>query len=417
MDKQQIVIKSSKSSPRLEYVLDFIFNHFFDCTYQLINDSDIRPAHISYGQLEECLQVHQSEYLFGLQVLPKEEDIAFKSSNFDLFAYVFFHLSRAEEYNYTSRDEFGRFLSKDSGTRENLSKPMVDILLLDLAAKLKSEFGIDIKRKENFRLIHTVDVDQIFAYKHKNLKRSVGGFVSNIMNADLARLKDRQTSIAKGNDPYDSFDILERGAEGVEAHYFVLVGDYNQVDNALKIEKEDIKNKISELTQMAEVGIHPSVESNKNIEKLKSEIGRLENVLGTKIKNARQHYLCINFPVTYRSLINHGIDHDFSLGFHDHIGFRAGTTNSFYWFDLEKNEATTLLIHPLIAMDVSLKKYMKLGPNEALISARKLIDACREVQGPFCLLWHNSSFYKEEGWEGWEETYWGIINYCKELNA
>lgn len=417
VDKQQIVIKSSNRSPRLEYVLDFIFNHFFDCGYQIALNSDDQPIHIIYGQAVDGISIYQSGYLFGEELMPNRAHLDFNEPNFDLFAFVFFQLSRAEEYNYTSQDQFGRFPSTATKFTENLSKPIVDILLLDLADKLKAKYHIDLKRKEKFRLIHTVDVDQIFAYKGKNLKRSLGGLVSNVLKADLARLKDRKKSMMEGSDPYDSFGILQKGAEGAEAHYFILVGDYNQVDNALELEKEDVKSKIFELTQMAEVGIHPSVESNKNIEKLRSEIDRLENVLSAKIKSARQHYLCINFPKTYRSLIDHGIENDFSLGFHDHVGFRAGTTNSYCWFDLENNLATDLLIHPLIAMDVSLKKYMALSPSDALDAVKKLIDACKSVQGPFCLLWHNSSFYKEEGWEGWEETYWGIVNYCKELNA
>ena len=417
VDKQQIVIKSSKSSPRLEYVLDFIFHQFFNASYQIIQDSDTKEAQLNYTQSQQGLTIYQSDYLFGNQILPEAEDINPDSENFDLFAFVFFQLTRAEEYQYNSEDKFGRFPSTASRIKENLSKPTIDILLLDLAEKINRRFGILVKRKEKFRLIHTVDVDQFYAYKHKNLKRSVGGLVSNVLNADLDRLKDRSKSLAKGVDPYDSFDLLQKGAEGAEAHYFILVGNYNQLDNALEIEKEEIQAKLNELSKTAELGIHPSLESNKNTDLLSKEINRLEQVISDRPRNSRQHFLSLDFPNTYRALIDNGIKHDYSLGYHDRPGFRAGTTNPFYWFDLEKNESTDLMIHPLLVMDVSLKKYMQLDADEALESTKKLIDSCKDFQGPFCLLWHNSSFYSKEGWGGWEETYWGIVNYCKQLSA
>ena len=140
-------------------------------------------------------------------------------------------------------------------------------------------------------------------------------------------------------------------------------------------------------------------------------------MLNKKILHARQHFLKLNFPETYRNLIDQGIQHDHSLGYHDAIGFRAGTSNPFYWFDLDKNQATELMIHPLLAMDVTLKKYLKLQSDQAITEVKKLIDQCKEVDAPFSLLWHNSSFYEAEGWGSWKEVYVEIVKYCRELSA
>lgn len=414
MDIKEIVIKSEQTSPRLDYILNFVFQHFFSFQYKVVNDG---ACHLSYcpDSSVDSLDINCSDYLFGNEIMPDDKNIDTESIHFDLFAYLFFQLSRAEEYDYLSDDNFGRFPGHATSIVKNFSEPSVDLLLLQLADQLNEKFGLQLKRKEQFRLIHTVDVDQMFAYQHKNLKRKLGGFASDVLHGDLERLKDRSKSSSDGADPYDSFNILQRGAENAESHYFILVGNYNAIDNALEIEKSAIQTKILELAKTSSIGIHPSVLSNSKSEFLKEEISRLEKVVSNKVKSSRQHFLCLEFPNTYQSLIEQEVEEDFSMGFHDQPGFRAGTTNSFYWFDLEKNEPTKLLIHPLITMDVSLKKYLKLDPDQALFQTKKLIDQCKKVNGPFCLLWHNSSFYEAEGWDGWKECYQGIINYCKEL--
>lgn len=413
---KQIVIKSEQTSPRLDYVLDFIFQQFFSCGYEIVDDGD---CHIHYGNSssDEAIIIKSSDYLFRLELLPEDHILDPSHSDFDLFAYIFYQLSRAEEYNYLSDDNFGRFPGRATSIVRNFSEPTIDIFLLQLAVQISNKAGIQLSRAEQFRLIHTVDVDQMFAYKHKNLKRKLGGLVSNIFNGDIDRIKDRTQAVSSDKDPYDSFDLLKNGAGQSESHYFILVGNYNAIDNALEIEKPSIQSKIIELAKQSSIGIHPSVSSNSESELLQKERGRLESVLSSDIKNSRQHFLCLEFPNTYQKLIEQGIEKDYSMGFHDQPGFRAGTTNSFYWFDLEKNQATNLMIHPLTTMDVSLKKYLKLDPTQALMQTKKLIDQCKKVNGPFCLLWHNSSFYAAEGWEGWKECYEGIVNYCKELKS
>ena len=418
VNKHKIVIKSHNSSPRLEYTLDFIFNHFFDNGYKLIlNDED--KIHMDYAGIDnqDLIGINQSDYLFSDQILPPKNAIELASPDFDLFAFVFYQLSRAEEYNHVSKDSFGRFESSEANIKENFTKPIVDILLLELAKSIKDKFAIELIRRERFRLIHTVDVDQIFAYKHKNLKRSLGGTVSNVLKGKLDRLMDRSKTLMDGKDPYDSFEILKQGAKNAESHYFILVGNYDEIDNALEIEKPAITSKILELGKEATIGIHPSVKSNQNNDLLKQEINRLESIISTSVNHSRQHFLHLKFPETYRNLLEQAIKNDYSLAYHDRPGFRAGTTNSFYWFDLGKNHTTDLLLHPLIVMDVSMKKYQNLTSNEAKDLTKSLIDECKKVNGPFSLLWHNSSFYEEEGWAGWKETYVDITNYCQELTA
>ncbi|NJN34523.1 MAG: hypothetical protein HC817_09980 [Saprospiraceae bacterium] len=86
----------------------------------------------------------------------------------------------------------------------------------------------------------------------------------------------------------------------------------------------------------------------------------------------------LNLPETYRTLLENGIEADFSMGYADDIGFRAGIATSFFWFDLGRNEPTALKIFPFAVMDVTLKEYLKLSPDEAIETVRSIIAATKK---------------------------------------
>jgi len=416
----KINIITSNSTPRLVYTLDFIFNQFFDCGYQISAESHPDLVNISYENghnNEDFPSLNASSYLFETHILPAPETINPDSPSFDLFGFVFYFLSRAEEYQFHSQDSFNRFTSSDAHFGHDVAMPLVDIHLLTFAEKLHEKFNIKLLRNAVFKLIHTVDIDQFYAFKNKSLKRTVGGLVSSTLKANISDLKDRKKSLSEGIDPYDTFNFLQEHSAEVESHYFVLVGSYDKIDNALDINQKEIKEQLKELAENANIGLHPSIKSGESFSVLQSEKEKIEQVMSSNIRESRQHFLKLNFPKTFNDLLEVGIKKDHSLGYHDAIGFRAGTSNPFYWFDLSKNKATELMVQPLVVMDVTLKKYLNLQPEEAIKQVKKVIDQCREVQAPFSLLWHNSSFYEQEGWAGWKEVYLAIINYCRELSA
>lgn len=420
MLNRKIYIKSTSDSPRLDYILDFIFKQFFDCGYELARHFDEKTSIINYSQRsqnDKSIWIKDSAYLSGEAILPKPESIDPDLDSFDLFAFVFYFLSRAEEYNFEGEDPFGRFSSADATFGQLVGQPMIDIHLLKLADQINDRFNIQLNRKSSFKLIHTVDIDQFYAFKNKSLKRTVGGLVSSALKANITDLKHRTKSLTAGKDPYDTFDFLQEHSENSDAYYFVLVGSYDKIDNALNIDQEEIKNQLLKLSQTAHIGIHPSIKSNESLDLLTGEKMKLESILSNSVTQSRQHFLKLHFPSTYHDLLSLNIEIDHSMGYHDAIGFRAGTSNAYYWFDLSKNQATDLLIQPLLAMDVTLKKYLKLDPKAAIDMTKDLIDQCKKVDAPFSLLWHNSSFYNREGWQGWKEVYLAIINYCQELST
>ncbi len=122
------------------------------------------------------------------------------------------------------------------------------------------------------------------------------------------------------------------------------------------------------------------------------------------IKISRQHYLKLEFPTTYQRLLQIGIEADYTMGYAEQVGFRASIATPFFWFDLSKNEATRLRVFPFQVMDITLKNYLQLQPEEAIALTRELFEATKSVNGHFISLWHNNSLCEQEGWQGWRKV-------------
>ena len=161
------------------------------------------------------------------------------------------------------------------------------------------------------------------------------------------------------------------------------------------------------------VGIHPSYWANEKQKRLISEKNRLEKIIEKPVVRSRQHFLKLRFPETYRQLLAARIEEDWSLGYADDTGFRASVATPFYWFDVEKNEKTTLKVHSFQAMDVTLKNYLHLSPTEAVAHVRALSDATRTVGGTFSTLWHNDNLSDEGDWKGWRDVYEAVLDSTK----
>ena len=91
----------------------------------------------------------------------------------------------------------------------------------------------------------------------------------------------------------------------------------------------------------------------------------LEHVSGQGIHASRQHYIRMKIPQTYRQLQKQGITEDYSMGYGSHLGFRAGTGNSFSWYDVANETISPLRIYPFCFMDTTAHYETKLSAAEA----------------------------------------------------
>jgi hypothetical protein len=346
--------------------------------------------------------------------------------NFDLFARIFYLVSRYEEYNCSPSllDAYQRFGSTLSVASKLgfLQQPLVNQYVITLSKHLKNLFP-NIKTKfPTYKFQPTFDIDMAWLYKNKGILRNSGGFLKDILKGKLNTIKNR-AKILRGSldDPYYTFEAIKNMHQsyGLNPVVFWLLGDLAKYDKSINWRVPEFQALIQSFAQDFRVGIHPSYRSNQSPSILKMEVERLEEILnlknigenaqntegGQKPIPSRQHFLKLRFPETYRRLLAIGIREDWTMGYADETGFRANIATPFPWFDLEHNEETGLIIHPFQAMDVTLNNYLKLTPEAALERLQSLIETTKSVGGTFTTLWHNDNLAEMNGWKGWRVVY------------
>ena len=160
------------------------------------------------------------------------------------------------------------------------------------------------------------------------------------------------------------------------------------------------------------LGIHPSYTTFLDEEQISFEKEKLEEWVND-IDSGRQHFLKVRYPETYQFYLQAGIVTDYSACFYDMAGFPMGMTRSFHWFDLRKNEKTELRIQPTQIMDVSLKNYLALPPEEAIDEMDYILSQVQQYGGELCVLLHNEALSDSGEWKGWKEP---ILNWVQKVN-
>jgi hypothetical protein len=117
----------------------------------------------------------------------------------------------------------------------------------------------------------------------------------------------------------------------------------------------------------------------------------------------------MSMPETYRHLIDCDITDDFTMGYAQDIGFRAGICTSFLFYDLGAEQTTGLRIHPFAVMDATLRNYLLLQSDEVMARVLPLIHETKANGGTFMTLWHNESLSEKAPWNGWSMLYEQIV--------
>lgn len=428
-----LLIYVDEITERLTYTLDFICKDR-GILYSLTNDWKYFDM---YDQLKfvyseksdhSFLQLIPSTLLFDEAIFPYavgkkrffNEEVLTLNRIADPLASIFYILSRYEEYNTKQRDQHDRFEAKNSVLYKNkwLNKVMCDRWAEDFIAFLEERLLHKLpKQKIGTRIIPSFDIDNTFAFQWKEGIRRLLGSLKDRLNKDFLRIEARkafETGVNK--DPYDTFDIIKSlKNQGFDVQVFWLLGEYSKFDKNISPNDGRHQALIREMSKYAKVGLHPSYKSNMSFHLLKNELELLQKILGQDIRSSRQHFLKLTLPSTYRGLIALGFTDDYSMGFADEIGFRAGTSRPFRFFDLMQNITTDFWIHPFAYMDGTLNQYMKLSPQKAKQEINCLFQEVKNYGGDFIFLWHNETISEFGIWEGWKTVFEYTLNLRNEI--
>ena len=318
--------------------------------------------------------------------------------------------TKEEEYNPAILDKHRRFpyyLSKNKNVLEQE------------VSKFLIENGFKTKYPENkkFAVCLTHDVDALYISKRVAVIKTLSLLKRYKFKKALNTFKIVFGRINKKWNPLRNFEkIME-----LEQKYNAKSTFYFLANNRGKFHPNyNIKDLQAELKSISkngwEVGLHGSYDAYDNLDQIRKEKDRLEQILGKEIVGYRNHYLRFKTPDTWELLSKAGFKYDTTFGYAGMVGFRNGMCHPFKPFNLNTNKEINVLEIPLTIMDGTLFDYMKLDMEGAWKIVKLLIDITEENNGVITILWHNR-FFDDLFNQDKREFYERILDYCSKKNA
>ena len=336
---------------------------------------------------------------------------------YDIFAASFYLLSRYEEYLPHVKDEYGRFLASESLALKNkfLHQPVIDIWAYKFKAILQAQFPDYNFPQKQYSIQPVIDVPMAYYFKQKGVMRTIGGTFNDLLELKIRRLFQRYLTIfGFRRDPYDTFKWIINKQKQTKTKFivFFLIGDYSTFDKNINVNKKRFISLIKSVSDYCKVGLKASFFALEDINILKKEKLKIESITNYELEASRHSFSKLNIPESYRNLVELEVKQDFTMGYINHTGFRAGTCTPFQFYDLDYEVQTPLQINSFHCIDYAfLKKHSLLDKRQEL---EQLIYEVKKVNGTFTPIFHNYTFGDEDRWKGFKKLFTLILDSAHE---
>lgn len=413
-----ILIYSKILTERLVYTCRFVFEHVLNCQYEITTELNVFQksplTKINYSDvfIENSFQIMPHALLFETGVDPLYSlagelkngrtyfhlNAANCSLGHDLFASVFYFISRYQEWQPFQADKHGRF-ELAASIQYKLGchlDPLVDMWIEELKEKLQIFDRSILFPHKKFRYISTIDVDNLYAYRSKGALRTLGAIAKDLVTGKFNNLQ-RRLGVLSGRlpDPFDVYTQVNGLAKstGVPLIYFFLQRSNTKYDRTVNPNSEVFALVFNELMKSkVPFGLHPSYDSATNKDLMKKEFDQMRERSPASAILSRQHYLRFYISSTPQQLIENGVQMDFSMGFASGAGYRAATFTPFNYYDLSTERPTDLLMVPFVAMDGSYFVYSQTTAQQAEKELFTLAESARNLNGLFVTVFHERTF-------------------------
>ncbi|MCC4212525.1 polysaccharide deacetylase family protein [Leeuwenhoekiella parthenopeia] len=368
-----LLVYTHKITPRLRYTFKHICTYILGIPVKFTSAVDEFIVHdslkLSYTNkpLGKELFIKSQEVLFEQGIADIEIKVqAWRDTKcffvtgpksllpFDIFAASFVLLSRYEEFLPHVKDEMGRFPATESlGYQEDfLNQPVIDIWASYFKEALKESYpNYDFpERKFSFQAL--VDVEQAYEMNSAGVMRWVSGLFSDLFRLKFQRIWLRfQVSLGLRKDPFDTFSWLINVQKNAKFKFlfFFQLGDYSTYTKNIRFNKRTFRELIKMVGDYSEIGLLFSKEALEAKKQMKIEKKRLENIINKPLNAVRCSTNMGSLPVQYREMIQLEAKNDYSMGYPNVLGFRAGTCTPFFFYDLDYESITPLKLHPICA--------------------------------------------------------------------
>ncbi|KLT64070.1 hypothetical protein [Pedobacter sp. BMA] len=397
-----LIVFSKLLTPRIKYIFNFIFKDILKAEVEFTGNAQhflqSQQCKISYGDmpLADELFFKSTSLLFSNRL----EEVKVKSTEFggykapfpvedsalpfDVFAASFFLVTRYEEYLHQKKteDEFRASMSLQNKWKI-LERPIIDewaLIVKSLLKKKYPDFKFHEKSFSSQTALHfhlTAGIPNGFLNKTKFVFSSLFQKENSYLSARFdeltgVRVKDEtvleqlKTSFAK---------------KSVKPVFFIsfphIPSDYIH------------RVPISESLGKAPVGLlRPCASDKEKTNVIKNDLALLKETFPEQIISISQQMEPLKFPICYLNILNLGIVVDYSMGYQNNSGFRAGTATPFNWYDLQLEKVTSLVVHSYCIADTQLQY---LNPAEAKTEIDSYIKAVKVVNGNFLSSWNLKS--------------------------
>ena len=431
-----VLIFSEIPSNRLQYVCRLVFTQHLGLDFSITCDRDVFTAWAG-AKLLYCNVPNGKDLHIVPDILLFETGTGKKQINtcvhegvnvpfatggqslpFDVFAAIFYLVSRYEEYLPFTQNQYGQFKAAEALASQLgfLNKPVVDIWVLQMKILLERKFPYLVFKQQQFRATFTYDIDVAYAYLGRTAAVTAANCIRDGLKGNFKRLKERLRVMRKTQkDPFDTYDhiLQQKSLYGHDILFFFLLGPRHKFNRNLPPNQHHQQQLIATLAANEPAGIHPSYFADTDAALLQKEKQLLETICHKKITSSRQHYLRLSLPVTYNNLTRAGITDDYTMGFAEQPGFRAGTCTAFNFYDLLTETETGLVIHPHTFMEGTFIEDMQLPVTATLPKMTALVDEVKKVNGHFISIWHNHSLCNQNEWKGLREVHDSLAAYAR----
>lgn len=422
-----LLVYTHKISPRLKYV----FKHI--CT-RVLGIKVVFTTKIEEFIAHDSLKMSYTKQHLGNEFFIKSHDILFEQGltdieiniqkwentkcfffngdksamPFDIFAASFYMLSRYEEYLPQRKDQYGRFIATESlGYKHDfLQQPVVDVWAYKFKEALQKQFPDFEFPTKKYRIKPIIDVPSPYNYKLKGVMRSLGGTVKDFFRFRFRSLYTRYAVLfGFKHDPYDTFKYIINKQKQSQFKFlvFFFIGSYSTFDKGININKRKYVSLIKHVADYCRVGLKASYFSVNDVEMLKKEKRQMEDVINTSLKGSRFSFSKFNLPESYRNLVQLEVNEDYTMGYVNHVGFRAGSCTPFLFYDLDYEVQTPLKVCPFHVMDFALLQQASLLDKKKVL--KTIIDEVKQVNGEFVPVFHNYTFSSNDRWDGFKELF------------
>jgi hypothetical protein len=283
---------------------------------------------------------------------------------YDIFATSFYMLSRYEEALPHIKTIDGYFDpdSSLSGQSNFMELPVVDLWVKEFHLTLSTFFTeIQIENSPKAKKQILIDVQLPFRYKHQSMLMILGDFFQSIWKLNLFIFFEQLIVLLRiKKDPFESFSSWRKLFQKttIKPKVFFLYSNSSSYESTVSIFNLAYRKIIKSIGDSFSLGLLVSVKSQLEPSMfLNKEKNNFNKLTLRPVTNVRMSLGIQNISKAYTDLVDQEFRSDYSMGYQNRIGFRAGTATPFHFFNLSNEFQLPIKIYPVVASEKGLIKF------------------------------------------------------------